>query len=194
MKKYIRSFIYICLFAILIGAFIYIGKKDFADNQPKYTDPERFAIEYNVTKENNFKYVYGSQLIDAIKNKKETGIVYLGFSSNDWSLKYVKYLMEVLNMHPVKNCYYYDMLKDRTKSTKYYRELENILNNYLYETDNGNTTINTPALFIIKDGNITFFDDETSVIRKNDTPDNYWNNERVENFKNKLLSALEGVD
>ena len=191
MKGTVRKIIYLFLFIILIGLFIYIGKKDFKVEQ-KSSDQERFATEYNVSKKNNFKYLYGSEVIDVIKNKKETGIIFLGFPENEWSKYYVKYLMEVLEGKNIKNCYYYNLLKDRAKYTKYYRELENLLSSYLYVSD-VNTIINTPALVIIKDGNILYYDDETSIQRKSDTPESYWTYERIYNFKNKINSYLGGI-
>ena len=190
MKKYIRLFIYFILFVVLIGAFVYLGKKDFS-NSNNQSDAEKFAVEYNVDKVNPFKYVYGSEAVDIIKNK--TGIIYLGFSSNDWSKYYVKYLTDVLKNNNVKEAYYYDILKDRTKYTKYYRELENMLSDFLYEMDTGKIHISTPALVIVKDGQILFYDDETSVERNNITPDYYWNQNRIENFKSRIDSYIKEV-
>ena len=193
MKSKIRLIIYLFLFACLIAAFIYIGKKDFGSIQ-KYSNSERFANEYNVSTKNNFKYAYGSTIIESIKNKKETSIIFLGFSSNEWSKYYVKYLMEVLDSHKVEHCYYYDILKDRAKSTKYYRELESMLSNYLYKNDTGITTIYTPALIIVKNGEIVAYDDETAIQKNNISPVNYWTIEKIYNFKNKINSYLEGVN
>ena len=190
MKKYVRAVIYFILFTFLIGAFIYLRKKDFKNNN--LPDNERFAIEYNISNNNHFKYVYGSKALDIIKNK--TGIVYLGFSSNDWSKYYIKYLNEVLNDNNIKTIYYYNLQKDRIKYTKYYRELENILSDYLYKLDTGVVRLSTPALVFVKNGKIVYFDDETAVERNNMTPDYYWTNERINTFKSRITSYLKEVD
>lgn len=190
MKKYIRSIIYFILFAFLITTFVYLGKKDFKNNN--LPDNERFAIEYNITNNNHFKYVFGSQALDVIKNK--TGIVYIGFSSNDWSRYYIKYLNEVLNENNIKQVYYYNLQKDRVKNTKYYRELESILSDYLYELDTGVVRLSTPALVFVKNGKIVYFDDETSIERNNMTPDYYWTQDRIESFKGKIDKYLKEVD
>ena len=86
MKKYSRIIIYCLLFAILIGMFIYLGKKDFSDTT-KQSDNVKFASEYSINKDNPFVYSYGSEVVDIIKNK--SGIIYLGFSSNDWCKYYI---------------------------------------------------------------------------------------------------------
>ena len=190
MKKYIRLSIYFILFTALIGAFIYLGKKDFSDTTKK-EDNVKFAQEYSINKDNPFVYTYGSEVVDIIKNK--SGIVYLGFSSSDWCKYYIKYLYDVLKDNDVKKVYYYDILKDRTKNTKYYRELENLLSDYLYELDNGNIHVLTPALLFVKDGKVIYFDDETSIERNNLTPDQYWTNEKIDTFKNKINTYIKEV-
>ena len=191
MKNYVRFGIYFVLFTFLIGAFIYLGEKDFKEEK-NISDNQRFAQEYNIENDNPFVYVYGSEVVDVIKNK--SGIIYLGFSSNEWSKYYVKYLNEVLNVNGVKKVYYYDLLKDRTKYTKYYRELESLLSDYLYELDNGTVRLSTPALIIVKDGKIVCFDDETALERNNMSPDFYWTNDKVDSFKRRIDSYIKGAE
>lgn len=190
MKKVVRKIIYCLLFILLIGAFIYLGKKDFSD-MSKQSDNVRFAQEYSINKENPFVYSYGSQIVDVIKNK--SGIIYLGFSSNEWCKYYIKYLYDVLRDSDIKKVYYYDILKDRAKNTKHYLELENLLSDYLYKLDNGNIHVLTPALIFVKDGKIVYFDDETSIERNNLTPDLYWTSEKVDAFKSKINTYIKEV-
>lgn len=190
MKKVVRKIIYCLLFILLIGTFIYLGKKDFS-NMSKQSDNIRFAQEYSVNKENPFVYSYGSQIVDVIKNK--SGIIYLGFSSNEWCKYYIKYLYDVLRDSDIKKVYYYDILKDRAKNTKHYLELENLLSDYLYKLDNGNIHVLTPALIFVKDGKIVYFDDETSIERNNLTPDLYWTSEKVDAFKSKINTYIKEV-
>ena len=191
MKKYIRVIIYAILFTLLIGTFIYLGKKDFTVDKNQ-SDGERFALEYKIDKENPFVYSYGAEIVDIIKNR--TGLIYLGFSSNDWSRYYVRYLNEVLEANNVKKVYYYDLLKDRVKYTKPYRELEELLTDYLYELDSGKIAISTPAFIIVNDGKIVYFDDETAIERNNITPDYYWTNEKIEAFKSRIDSIIKEVN
>ena len=191
MKKYIRFAIYFILFVVLIGAFVYLGKKDFKTDK-NMSDAKKFSIEYNINENNPFEYVYSNTVLDVLKNK--TGIIYMGFSSNDWSKYYVKYLSEVLIDNNIKKVYYYDLLKDRTKYTKNYQEIEEILTDYLYELDNGKIHISTPALVFVKDGKVVYYDDETAIERNNMNPQDYWTDEKILDFKFKITNYLRGVN
>ena len=190
MKKYLRMIIYFILFAVLIGGFIYLGEKDFKEDKNQ-SDAQRFALEYNIDNDNMFKYSYGSEVVDVIKNK--TGVIYLGFSSNEWSRYYVKYLYDVLKINHIDKVYYYDIQKDRNVSSKYYRKLQRILMPYLYQLDSGEFKIFTPALILVKDGKIIHFDDETSM-QRGILPNEYWTVDKANEFKVRIDSYLREVN
>ena len=71
--------------------------------------------------------------------------------------------------------------------------MEQLLSDYLYELDNGNIHILTPALIFVKDGKIMYFDDETAIERNNLTPDYYWTEEKIETFKSKIIAYVDEV-
>ena len=190
MKEYVRYAIYFVLFALLIGAFIYLGNKDFKEEK-NLTDSERFALEYDIDKNNMFKYSYGSEIVDVIKNK--TGVIYLGFSSNEWSRYYVKNLYDVLNINHINNVYYYDIQKDRAVSSKYFRELKRLLAPYLYQVDSSENNVFTPALILVKDGKIVHYDDETAI-QRGVSPSDYWTTERINEFKVRIDAYLREVN
>lgn len=193
MKKYLRIFIYVCLYAAVIGMFVCLGKKDYGNNVNKYSDSEKFSIEYpNIPSDNKFKYIYAYEVADLLKNG--TGIIYIGFSSNDWSQYYVNYLYDVLKDKNVDNIYYYDVLKDRSRQGKYYMEIVDILTKHLYETDTQKVNLNTPAVVFVKDGEIVYYDDETSLTRYNVSPSDYWTEDRINNFENKINIYADGED
>src|SRR5574344_242438 len=178
MKKFVRLFIYFCLFAIVIGMFVYLGKKDYGKNVVKQTDSEKFHQEYpEIPIENNFNYLNTYDTYNLIKNG--TGILYLGFSSNEWSQYYVKYMYEVLEDKNLDNIYYYDLLKDRTRQSKYYNEIVDLLSSHLYRSDSSTAQIYTPCLLFIKNGKIIFYDDETAIGRNNVSPSDYWTENRI---------------
>ena len=193
MKKFLRMFIYLCLYAAVIGMFIYLGKKDYGDNIAKYTDAQKFNVEYpDIPVDNNFKYIYAYELTDLIKHG--TGIVYIGFSSNDWSQYYVNYLYDALKEDNIDNIYYYDLLKDRSRQGKYYMEIVDLLSNYLYENDNKKVSLNTPMVLFIKDGVVVHYDDETSLTRYNVNPSDYWTEDRINCFEDKINTYVNGED
>ena len=188
MKKTMRSLIYFVIFAILIGMFIYLGKKDYGN---KKTDAEIFSGEYkNIPTDNMFKYIDAIKLLDKIETD-ENIIVLMGFSSNEWMQKYVTYLYPVLQKYNVGDVYYYDIREDRAKGTKYFKRLEEILSEYLKVTDQGVEYLFTPALIFIKNGEVTYFNDETALTSYNSSPNLYWSEERINDFQNEIGYYLE---
>jgi len=189
MKKYLRAFIYLVLFSILLGAFVYLGKKDF--QKQDITDAERFNQDYpEISVNNKFVYVNSNEVIDLLSNG--TGILFIGFPSNEWAQYYVKNFYNVVVKYDVKEIYYYDVLKDRSKNTKRYREIEEILKSHLMKTDEEKEYLFTPALIFIKNGQIVYYDDETSIISSTETPENYWNENNINLFSARMNLYLNG--
>lgn len=191
MKKVIRYLIYLVLFSILIGAFIYLGKKDYGTDYNKISDAEKFSMEYNISNDNMFKYIYTNDVIDILNNK--TGLIFMGFSSNEWSQYYVKYLYQVLKEKNVNTVYYYDLLKDRARYTKNYIAIEKILNPFLTKLDDNSVRINTPILVFVKDGKIVYINSETAINNNNLTPKEYWDYIHISNFKEDISSHIEST-
>ena len=190
MKKVLRGMIYLILFAILIWGFIYLGKKDFSTN---ISDADLFSKEYKaVSSDNPFVYVTSSDVLDILKNK--TGIILVGFQSNAWMQEYVKQLYPILRDNNIKKVYYYDVLEDRTKKTKNFREIEDLLSNYLKITDMGVEYLFTPALIFVKNGEVVNYDDETSLVSINMQPNTYWDNDTISAFRDKINIYLSEVD
>lgn len=188
MKK-LRGLIYFILFALLIWGFIYLGKKDFSST---ISDSERFSKEYqSIPADNPFTYVGSSGVLKILNG--ETGIILVGFSSNNWMQEYVKQLYPILKENNIKKVYYYDVIEDRMKKTKNFRQIEDALSKYLKITDMGTEYLFTPALIFVKDGKIINYDDETSLVSYDMQPATYWNSDAITNFKNKINVYLSEV-
>ena len=190
MKKMTRNFIYLVLFAFLIWCFVYLGKKDFSNT---ITDAERFSKEYTaIDTDNPFVYVNSNRVLNILNN--ETGIILVGFSSNAWMQEYVRELYPILKENNITKVYYYDVIEDRTKKTKNFRQIEDLLSKYLKITDMGSEYLFTPALIFVKDGKIINYDDETSLVSFDMRPDTYWNEEAITSFHNKINTYLSEAD
>lgn len=190
MKKMTRNFIYLVLFAFLIWCFVYLGKKDFSST---ITDAERFSKEYTtIDMDNPFVYVNSNRVLNILNN--ETGIILVGFSSNAWMQEYVRELYPILKENNITKVYYYDVIEDRTKKTKNFRQIEDLLSKYLKITDMGAEYLFTPALIFVKDGKIINYDDETSLVSFDMRPDTYWNEDAITNFRNKINTYLSEAD
>ena len=190
MKKMTRNFIYLVLFAFLIWCFVYLGKKDFSST---ITDAERFSKEYTaIDTDNPFVYVNSNRVLNILNN--ETGIILVGFSSNAWMQEYVRELYPILKENNITKVYYYDVIEDRTKKTKNFRQIEDLLSKYLKITDMGAEYLFTPALIFVKDGKIINYDDETSLVSFDMRPDTYWNEDAITSFHNKINTYLSEAD
>lgn len=190
MKKMTKNFIYLVLFAFLIWCFVYLGKKDFSST---ITDAERFSKEYTtIDTDNPFVYVNSNRVLNILNN--ETGIILVGFSSNAWMQEYVRELYPILKENNITKVYYYDVIEDRTKKTKNFRQIEDLLSKYLKITDMGSEYLFTPALIFVKDGKIINYDDETSLVSFDMRPDTYWNEDAITSFHNKINTYLSEAD
>ncbi len=190
MKKMTKNFIYLVLFAFLIWCFVYLGKKDFSNT---ITDAERFSKEYTaIDTDNPFVYVNSNRVLNILNN--ETGIILVGFSSNAWMQEYVRELYPILKENNITKVYYYDVIEDRTKKTKNFRQIEDLLSKYLKITDMGSEYLFTPALIFVKDGKIINYDDETSLVSFDMRPDTYWNEDAITSFHNKINTYLSEAD
>lgn len=190
MKNIMKWLIYIGLFSLLLGGFIYLGKKDYGQEVP---DNLKFSREFkSVSQNNKFKYIKSSDVLDILTNK--SGVILMGFSSNEWMQYYVRYLNEVVMDNKIQTIYYYDLLEDRVKKTKNFTQIEDLMKDYLKQTDDGKEYLFTPALVFVKDGKIINYDDETSLVAYKTTPKLYWTLDKIENFKNKISLYLGEQD
>ena len=189
MKKLTRALIYLCLFGLTLGAFVYLGKKDYGT---KISDAKKFSREYKISENNKFKYVKSYEVLDIIEHK--SGVILMGFSNNEWMQYYVRYLNEAVNEDDIKTIYYYDLLEDRTRKNKNFVKIEDIMSSYLKQTDDGKEYLFTPALVFVKNGQIINYDDETSLVSYKTAPESYWTLDQVTNFKNKISIYLGEED
>ena len=155
------------------------------------SDAMRFSSEYSsVEVDNVFKYQTAEEVIDTLKNG--TGVVYLGFPSCPWCQNYAKMLNDLAKEKGVKEIYYYNIHDDRENGTEAYEKLVKILGNYLQEDNNGDKRIYVPNLTFVVDGQIIGNDYETSkdTLGLKD-PNEYWTDERIATWKEKVGTLLE---
>lgn len=148
-------------------------------------DSVKFSKEYTELNEKNvFVYRNSEEIIKILKNG--TGVVMLGFPECPWCQRYVVYLNEVAMDLGVEKIYYYNIYEDRKNNTDTYQEIVSLIGDYLQYDNEGNKRVYVPAIIGVNKGNIVGFDDETSVITEDITPDDYWTDEEVNDLKGKL--------
>ena len=184
MKK--KGSIMLIIIMAIVGAYLiynHFNKDENINNNNK-----NFNEEYSlVDKDNVYRYINIDEVLDTFN---KSGIIFMGFKENIWSNYYAKYLNEVAKENNIKEILYYDIKKDRQTNNIKYKKLINLLEKYLMMNDEGSLYISVPYLVIIKDGKIMYTDNETSIINGNTTPSLYWNQNNIDNFKDKINNYI----
>ena len=103
----------------------------------------------------------------------------MAFPENKWSSKYAEILNDTAERLGIKEIYYYNFKNDRSNNNHYYENIVKELSSYVPYLDNDNSDIYAPTLIGVKDGNIVFYDDETSIIHGDVSIDDYWTNDKI---------------
>ena len=184
-KNKLQMIIYILLMIIILILFIVIGKHDF--NKNISTEAEQFnQIFTNVPKENVFKFSNAQEVNNIINSKKSKSIILFGFKANNWTSYYAQYIDEVAKEMDIKEVLYYDFESDRKDKNGTYETIVNSLSVYTKYTDYNTSEIYAPTLLVVKNGEILLYDDSTAVRSGNYTPDIYWQDYQIEDFKSTL--------
>lgn len=184
-KNKLQMIIYILLMIIILILFIVIGKHDF--NKNISTEAEQFnQIFTNVPKENVFKFSNAQEVNNIINSKKSKGIILFGFKANNWTSYYAEYIDEVAKEMDINEVLYYDFESDRKDKNGTYETIVNSLSVYTKYTDYNTSEIYAPTLLVVKNGEILLYDDSTAVRSGNYTPDIYWQDYQIEDFKSTL--------
>ena len=174
MKK--RTIIDIILIFVLLGVLIVLGQIDYKQDEKK--DSRRFDKDYSmVSKDNVFKYVNDEELYKIIN--KGNAVVFFGFKENEWCNYYAKILNDSAKSVGLDKIYYYDFFFFWEKSSTYYRKIVDYMKDYLKITDTNKFDIYSPSLIVIKDKNVIYYDDETSIVYSFQKPKDYWNEDSI---------------
>ncbi len=177
--------IIISIILILIIVFKYITVKE--------EDNIKFSNEYkNIDTNNKFIYKDIDEIIEILTNG--TGIIFFGFPECIWCQEYVIYLNEIINEENIDNVYYLNIKNDRNKNTQSYNKLINILSDYLIENDNNIKQLYVPTTIIVNNGEIIYNNNETSSINESISPNEYWNESKINEFKNNLRSNIKKIE
>lgn len=146
---------------ILLGA-ILVGIMTFGIYQYLKSDGEKFKAEYealnnenvniNISKNNPIKYVTLDEVFDIIQNK--TGVIYFGFPGCPWCRNMIPVLFEAAKNNNIDTIYYFNPRNVKKSDNDEYNKLKEILNEYLFEDENGQKVLYVPDVYFIKDGKI----------------------------------------
>lgn len=124
------------------------------------TDAEKFAIEYNISKNNPFHYISIEKSLTIFT--EGNGMVFLGNPDEEWSRLSAKVLNEALKKTKVEKVSYINLKIARKKQPQKYKNLIKKITPALKEDE----TLKTPALFFIRDGKIVSYSLDYEKITK----------------------------
>lgn len=185
-----QMIIYCILFIILIGAFIYLGTLDYDESLP---DNEQFAEDFSLVSEDNvFKYVNATDALMVANGTK--GIVLFG-TQNEWVNYYANIVNKVAKEVGIDTIYYYDFVSNRQDNNGTYEAIVESLSDYVTYNDYGTPEIYAPSLLVVSGDEVLLFDTETSFVRGDIAPSEYWNsfNEsaKMQELRNVFTKYLE---
>lgn len=184
-----QNWLILGLVLVIVGLVIVVVKA-YNNKEEVVSDATKFASEYTEVGEDNL-YVYRTydEIVKILENG--TGVVLLGFPECPWCQRYAVYLNEVAKELDYDKIYYYNILEDRKNNTEEYQKIVSIISEHLQYDEEGNKRIYVPSVIALNQGEIVGFDDETAWDTKGfETPDEYWNEEAVNNLKTKLETML----
>ena len=188
-KSRAQMIIYIILTIIIMVLFVVIGTHDFNPNIE--TEGEQFnQVFTNVEKDNVFIFGDVTDVNSIINGKSEDAIILFGFKNNEWTSYYAEYINDVAIELGIKKVIYYDFELDRKEKNGTYETIVNSLDVYVTFNDYNTADIYAPTLVVVKDGEVIAFINETSLRNGNVTPEIYWDQYKVEEFKSTLRTIF----
>lgn len=153
-----------------------------------FSDSMRFKREYGVSFNNKFVYTDISSVLD----DDFTGVVFFCDKDNSWCSSYAKLLDSVSLKSDIKKIYYVS-IADVSTSSNEYKNLIKLLSGTLHLDDNGKEVLRVPYTLYLKNGNVIYYDSETSLTIDGDTPDKYWTDSEKKDFANRFNDFIKGV-
>ena len=185
-NKIVRRILYIVLFAALIAGFVYLGEKYKGNSEVKvYTIEDYYpGIDSKI-----FEVINGAKLINVLRDKGNH-LILIGSSKSVYSQQYIKEIKSIVEEIGIDKVIYYDSYSDKSQKNSNYYEIRNLLEGYLTETDGSKRNLLSPSFYIIKNGEIKYYNTETSAMKNTDNPEKYWTEEKEIEFSSEISSAI----
>lgn len=180
-----QKIFYIIAFVFLIGAFIFLGTRNYKVKE--LSDNELFSKEYkNVTTDNLFQVLDSEEALTLLE--RGTGILFFGFPENKWSSSVAELLDEVSKKKSY-SVLYFNFKGERESKHDNYLGIVREIDDYLKCDDLGNVNVLAPTIVAVQKGKVFYFNDELTFVNNMVEPKDYWTNEK----KEKFISEMEQV-
>ena len=150
------------------------------------TDAEIFASEYAISKDHVFKYISIEEIFSLLDNG--TGILFFGNSDQEDSLNVVKMFSRIVEEKNIEKVYYYNPIVIRDDKTDDYDNLTSLLGDSLTITEDGDSYLEVPSVYFIKNGHIIGYSADASKI--NEVEDDKFD-EFYSDLENKYIELID---
>lgn len=184
-KSIIRKIIYFILFGLMIFAFIYLSEK-YKDNSVEKTPT--IKDYYGNIEEKYFTIKRGGEVLQVIKNGKQ--LLLIGNSANATSKKYIEEIETILKELEIENVNYYDLRNDKEQKNSNYYAVRNLLAGHLSTSDTSVNNLLSPSFYIIDNGQVKYYNTDTTIMKNTDNLENYWTEEKEIEFRVEITTAI----
>lgn len=186
-----QKIFYIICFAVLICGFIFLGTRSYKVKE--LTDSVLFSKEFKtISEDNSFQILSSAEALTFLENG--TGILFLGFPENKWSVSIAEMLDEVSKELDYSPIYYFNFYDERESRHDNYLGIIREVDDYLDLNDEGKIDIYAPTVIGVVHGDVVYFDNETTFMNNRLEPKDYWSEEqkdkKMTRFR-KILSDLK---
>ena len=185
-KNLLRKFVYLILFVLLAGCFIYISEKYKDNSKP---DIIEISDYYEGLNDKQYTVIGGIKFINLLENDGKH-LVVIGNHKSEWSKYYVEELDKVIEVSDIKNVYHYDINNDKAQLNSNYYAIVNLLKGSLVTTDGTDSNLLAPSFYIIKDGKVLYYNTDTVAMKNTEKPSKYWTEEEKQEFNTEITNAI----
>jgi len=184
-KDIIRKGIYAIIFIAMLVAFIYLGNKYAGNSEIKVLTINDY---YKEIKKENFQVISGAKFIKLFDEGKH--IIVIGSSKSQFSQKYITEINKIVEELNLKDVKYYDIINDKAQGNSNYYKIVEKLDGYLTTTDTSVNNLLSPSFYIIENGEVKYYNTETSAMKNTDTVEDYWTLQQEFKFKDEITNAI----
>lgn len=184
-KNILKKIIYVILFVLMIFAFIYLSEK-YKDNSKE--EVKTISNYYPEINSDVFNVINGTKLINVIK--KDKNIIFIGSQTSRWSGQYIKELNSIFQEIGLDKIYYYDINNDKAQKNSNYYEIRELLNGFLTSTDGSENNLLAPSFYIIDNGKVLYYNNDTVAMKNTTEIEDYWTEEQKKQFAFEIKNAI----
>ncbi len=146
------------------------------------TDAEKFAKEFNISKENPFVYTTIDHIINIFENNGKA-IIFFANSDDEGSIQAATYITNLSKTLGIKKIYYYNPKKLEDKNPKKYKKLLSYMENSLEDDE-----LLLPTLCSLVNGKIINY--SNSFSNEDELSEEYLTKKIIKQIKNKYEEIL----